>query len=358
MEYKLKNSGLLESGEKTVILTDLINMFKKGLVRERSISYDDKLSIITILLDDDEEYQILLNEEQKRKFEEGIKDPNLDKLRDLIKFDEEAKYRNKVVNEFERGIEPTEIRAINVYSKYLDNELLRAGAAFCLGTAIMASPLIPLGISTLVIASAIKDPAIWKFILAGFLDLAGITAAVLFIKDAITDGPLNLTNDMKYIINEIKVRLLKKKDLREYKEQLIKLSEQNNLDITKEPVYTANSELLKEANEVLELIKKLPEEERSKFGSIVKEIINDYKIRGTEIINYGDSNSLTIGFPSLVAEMKSKLLLQRREIENRLGITTDTPSMEETPSVDPFNSWSDDLTENGQYMTLPKKTLG
>ena len=308
MEYKLSNSGLLTDSNKYVILLDLIKKYKKDSLSGRSISYNKKNATIIIEMDYGEEtYNIQLNEEQKYKYENGVSDPNLDEIRALINFDNDAKYKSQVINDFAKGKELTEPRAINIYSKHLNNDLLRAGAAICLGSILTLSPLIIFGISVPVIMSNINNPTIWKTILAGILDFIAVVEGIIFVKGEILT---EMISEMQYVFKETRLVLAKKKDFMLYEKQLKETSLAN---VYNNQTYQDSVSFLNDIKKTLEKISELPEEEQTKYSLQVKEIIEEYQSKSKELISSGEENRIK----ELINELNIKLSSIKNDMEHK-----------------------------------------
>ena len=89
--YKLSKSGVLYPDYTTqnYILAEIVKEFKhldkdKNANNYRNVYYTPEEGTITIQIGD-HFYDIQLNTEQKFKYENGISEPNLDKLRELEK---------------------------------------------------------------------------------------------------------------------------------------------------------------------------------------------------------------------------------------------------------------------------------
>lgn len=131
--YHLTKNGLLTSnGESDILFDDLVNKYKENS-SSNSIEYceTDRGKGIKVEISG-YSYFILLTEEQLYKFKNGISDPYLDVLRELIKAKKEEndykKALKEILKEVDSGNLPDKTESICIYQKYLDDKSKEAKA--------------------------------------------------------------------------------------------------------------------------------------------------------------------------------------------------------------------------------------
>ena len=372
--YKLSKSGVLYPDYTTqnYILAEIVKEFKhldkdKNANNYRNVYYTPKEGTITIQIGD-HFYDIQLNTEQKFKYENGISEPNLDKLRELEKISkmfqsrEEAKEaateKEKIIEEVKKGNLPQNTQELNIYSKYLDSEISKDKGAIIAKSAHAFWPLLVLGLS---IPFALSDSINNIAVIA-----IDITAATIGIRKLFKDKKEFLTK-IKELIQEIRILSLKRVDLKEYKEQLqstlsSKIESEEETPIAPEKpvegerVIKIDRKILEEIERILKLIEKLPKDQQENPSLEITKIIQIYKaiILGTDINHnlFAETNSN----PNYSFNIEEKLASLRTKVEEELKREKMTSLIDEQCEsllavVDgtPSEECSDDLTPSVQY---------
>ena len=372
--YKLSKSGVLYPDYTTqnYILDEIVKEFKhldkdKNANNYRNVYYTPEEGTITIQIGD-HFYDIQLNTEQKFKYENGISEPNLDKLRELEKISkifqsrEEAKEaateKEKIIEEVKKGNLPQNTQELNIYSKYLDSEISKDKGAIIAKSAHAFWPLLVLGLSIpFALSDSINNIAVFAI---------DITAATIGIRKLFKDKKEFLTK-IKELIQEIRILSLKRVDLKEYKEQLqstlsskIESEEETPIapekPVEDEKVIKIDRKILEEIEQILKLIEKLPKDQQENPSLEITKIIQIYKaiILGTDINHnlFAETNSN----PSYSFNIEEKLARLRTKVEEELKREKMTSLIDEQCEsllavVDgtPSEECSDDLTPSVQY---------
>ena len=372
--YKLSKSGVLYPDYTTqnYILAEIVKEFKhldkdKNANNYRNVYYTPEEGTITIQIGD-HFYDIQLNTEQKFKYENGISEPNLDKLRELetiskiFQSREEAKEaateKEIIIEEVQKGNLPQNTQELNIYSKYLDSEISKDKGAIIAKSAHAFWPLLVLGLSIpFALSDSINNIAVFAI---------DITAATIGIRKLFKDKKEFLTK-IKELIQEIRILSLKRVDLKEYKEQLqstlsskIESEEETPIapekPVEDEKVIKIDRRILEEIEQILKLIEKLPKDQQENPSLEITKIIQIYKaiILGTDINHnlFAETNSN----PSYSFNIEEKLARLRTKVEEELKREKMTSLIDEQCEsllafVDgtPSEECSDDLTPSVQY---------
>lgn len=328
--YILQDSGLLTHNysENQYTLDIAIKEFKhpeilkKSIKPCRKITYDQANGVLIIRIFNNYYYNIILNEEQRIKYENGISDPNLDKIRKLEKYarkiqliDNKKEIEARATAAVKRGELPNTIQEVQLYSKCLDNELLKDKAAIASRSFKTIWPFLLIGLS----APAFPYVTSNDYIIA----LAGL--AVLDSGAFIT-GLVNIfkckqkyKDKLKELIQETRILSLRKVDLKEHEQRIraSKSSKTTDGATLKEDeeikLISLDANTLKLIKQIFYLLKRLPEKEQKKYVETVDNLIKIHRSRllGVELDNtlYANNNALDTNF-----DLKSEL----ESIHNRL----------------------------------------
>ena len=370
--YKLTQSGLLTSIFGDVVLSDIIKRFKESKNYTKSITYDKERGELVIQIKYDEIYKIELTPEQKFNFENNIRDPQLNRIRDLIAFNDEREFANDTIAAANRGELPVTTKGINIYSNYLNTEIVKSGAVIAKSFVVSYWPLLLILFSIPMWKLAGKalnmgDVKTFAFGTIAFaLDFAGLGFGACKIEDFSKSKRLVFLEEAKEELETIKINLLKKQDLRTWERDLNKpktteeiiadnscfISEEKKKETDK--AIENNDETLGEIKQILDLIRQLPVEEQDEYAERIIEITKDYQEKITRIINNdrGLSFGLAGDVHSLRYEIMPSLIAIRNEIEEKLyrqeklkKVTEECESIISAAEESPYNEWSDDLTE-------------
>lgn len=325
----LSDSGLIIGDCNDMILADFAEKFRHTGINRKSVEYISEEGIIRVKIDYNQ-YDIKLNETQKRKFESNVNDPISNCLRKLIAGYEKDKLLYDVRRKVQEGELPTEAKAINVYSDSLDKELVKTGTEIAKESFHVIWPLILIGLTI----PAWTDPtfgAEWSETVQQLVALLVCGADVVGVIGSIMNLVKTFDNieEYKELFKEVKRTLLRKKDLKTHVEGLnLELNEESfdefiqkeqEKDSNKASQYSDN--FLQQIADVLELVKQLPENEQEPYCNEIINIIGLYRKSRIDTLE-GDSPILiwdeSRGVKVLSDDMMPALIRMRSDIETKL----------------------------------------
>ena len=370
--YKLTQSGLLTSSSEDVILSDLIKKFKESNDYSKRITYDKESGEVFIRIEYGDTYSIKLTPEQKFNYENNISDPQLNKIRNLIEFNDAREFAKNTVKDARDGELPVTTKGINAYTGYLNTEIAKSGAKIAKQFVVSYWPLL----------SFVASIFLWKMgghamdnqegiallwgTIALMLDIASLVGGIWKTVGFFDDGEIVFFEKAKEELEKIRINLLKKQDLRTWKKDLNKQQTPEEI-ITDNSSFIAeqkksetdnaieiNDETLREIKQILDLIKQLPKEEQDEYAERIIKITKDYQEKITKIINH--DRGLTFGLAGDVQSLRyavmPSLISIRNEIEEKLyrqeqlrKVNQECESILSAAGEPTYNEWSDDLTE-------------
>ena len=368
--YKLTQSGLLTSDREDEVLSDLIKRFKDSTSSSKTIIYDQASGELVIKIKYNDSYTIKLDNEQKFKYENGISDPNLNQIRDLIKFNDARLFAEQTIEEARTGDLPVTASGINAYSRHLNKEILKSGAVIAKRFVISFWPVLLLVSSIHVWKLAVEDfnsinGFLW-FCLGVTMDLIGFVRVLFKLFEFSEEHRIIFLETLKEQLKKIKINQLKKQDLKSHTKELSdqqgleKITDSYNSFVSNEKKLETdkaieyNDETLKEIRLILDLIEQLPEEEQGTYSERIISITKEYQEKIIEIIN--NNRGLVFGEASNTQELRfnmmPRLIAIRSEIEEKLQakkrvekVTEECESIISAAEESAYNEWSDDLTE-------------
>ena len=370
--YKLTQSGLLTSSSKDVILSDLIKKYKESNDGSKKITYDKDSGEVFIRMEYGDTYTIKLTPEQKFNYENNISDPHLNKIRNLIEFNDAREFAKNTVKDARDGELPVTVKGINAYSSYLNAEIAKSGAKISKQFVVSYWPLLSFVASIFLwkmcgqVVDNQEEIAFLYGSIAFMLDVASLVGGIYKTAESLYYDKIVFFEKAPEELEKIRINLLKKQDLRTWKKDLNKqqtpeeIIAENSSFIAdqkkseKEHAIEINDETLGEIHQILDLIRQLPEEEQDEYAERIIKITKDYQEKITKIINH--DRGLTFGLAGDVQSLRfavmPNLISIRSEIEEKLyrqeqlrKVNQECESILSAAGKPTYNEWSDDLTE-------------